>query len=177
MDHAETDTNRAQDAWNQQMRTADYSPEKAGVGGSTPSLATTFQTAYKIGLHQSCASASKTASNSTTLFAVLSEPFTEVFDLIHTQLRNRRVIVYARLGYSLSHLYGLSAAEHNRWSELPFTNTEVKGNHVSITGKYRSNPAIFREAEITASVLSHHCTVKVLNLSTTRRCDSGTNCW
>jgi len=28
---------------NQSLRTVDYSPEKAGVGGSTPSLATTFQ--------------------------------------------------------------------------------------------------------------------------------------
>ena len=28
---------------NQQIALGDYSPEKAGVGGSTPSLATTFK--------------------------------------------------------------------------------------------------------------------------------------
>ena len=31
---------------NQQIALGDYSPEKAGVGGSTPSLATIFQSLY-----------------------------------------------------------------------------------------------------------------------------------
>jgi hypothetical protein len=36
------------------MATDDISPEKAGVGGSTPSLATIFSTTYKPSISQTC---------------------------------------------------------------------------------------------------------------------------
>jgi hypothetical protein len=39
---------------NQQTALGDYSPEKAGVGGSTPSLATTFSIAYGAPANPSC---------------------------------------------------------------------------------------------------------------------------
>ena len=37
---------RRQHEWSRQFSLAERSPEKAGVGGSTPSLATTFQSSY-----------------------------------------------------------------------------------------------------------------------------------
>jgi len=36
------------------MAMEDYSPEKAGVGGLTPSLATIFSTTYKPSISQTC---------------------------------------------------------------------------------------------------------------------------